>query len=171
MTQQQTEQKNSTQAWEKAREETKQLIQPQQKHRLTLLNTLIGTTFVAALVVILYFFYLLFYPFTPLTIKSVSVTTPTVQQGQTAIYRISSCKNTMDTPVVYKKIVSPTTAEALTTSQGVVSPGCSTKDVPFHILSGTPPGKYYLYTEVTYQVNAVRDIHIYWKAGPFEVTK
>lgn len=73
--------------------------------------------------------------------------------------------------MIYQKIVSGDTAEALPSVEGVIQPGCNTTQVPLHIPSGTPAGKYTLYTEVIYDVNALRTIHVYWHAGPFNVTK
>jgi hypothetical protein len=164
------QQQNSSDANDKARNQTKLLLATPSKKRFTPLNSLIFGTFGGAIILILYFFYLLFYPFNPLQVKSVSVVTPTIPSGGTLIYKIDSCKKTQDTPQVYKKISNSTTSEALPTAPGVLSLGCSTKQVPVHILAGTPPGRYMLYTEVVYQINAIRDIHIFWQAGPFTVT-
>lgn len=143
---------------------------PPSKHRFTFLNVMSFTTFTLGIILILYFFYLLFWPFNPLTIKSTSIVTPNVKQGGTLIYKISSCKRTQDTPTVNKKIVSAMSSQSLPTVNGVVSPGCSTTQVPVHIIEGTPPGKYTLETEVVYHINGVRDIHVFWTAGPFNVT-
>jgi hypothetical protein len=161
--------KTSNEAYTKARTETKTLTTSSPTKKLTALNALVFGTFGLGVILIFYFFYLLFYPFNPLQVKSVSVVTPNVTAGGTLIYKIDSCKHTNDTPQVYKKISNATTSEALPTAPGVISPGCSTKQVPVHILAGTPPGQYMLYTEVVYQVNAIRDIHVFWQAGPFSV--
>lgn len=160
----------SDDAYQKAKAETKKLTEPKiPPKKFTLLNILIFGTFGGGIFIVLYFFYLLFWPFNPLTINSVKVITPSVKVGGAMVYDINSCKKAALTPTVYRKIVSSASAEALTTSPGVLSTGCSNKTVPVTIPTGTIPGTYTLYTEVVYHVNAVRDVHVFWQAGPFLV--
>lgn len=155
----------------KAIVDTKGLSIPEESARkVSLLNILALLMFSLGIGLIVYVIYLFAYPFNPLVIKNVTVTTPTVQAGGTMIYKITSCKNTQDTPMVYKKIVSADSSQSFPAVQGVVQPGCSTTQVPVHILAGTPPGEYRLYTEVVYSISALRQIHIFWHTGPFQVT-
>lgn len=141
------------------------------RRKLTLLNFLSYLVFGGAIVIVLYFFYLLFYPFNPLTINSVKIDSGSVVVGDSILYTINSCKHTNITPIVYRKITSTNVAESLMTSNGVLSSGCSIKTVPILIPKATPTGSYTLHTEVVYQVNAVRDIHVFWQVGPFQVTQ
>lgn len=161
----------SLKARAEAKAATKKLWEPQvPKRKVTLFNALGTTMFASGLALIIYVGYLLFYPFNPLTINSIKVMTPTVRAGSAMIYRISTCKNTQDTPTIYRKIVGTMGSAALPAVQGVVSPGCSVTNAFVVIPSGTPPGSYTLYTEVVYHVNALRDIHVFWHIGPFQVT-
>lgn len=150
--------------------ETSGFIPQEPKRKVNLLNALALLLLSLGIGLTIYIIYLVSYPFNPLTIKSVTITTPTIKAGGTLIYKINSCKHTRETPVVYRKIVSKTSSQSFPTTQGVVQPGCNTTQVPIQILADTPPGKYMLYTEVVYQVNPLRAIHVFWSAGPFMVT-
>jgi hypothetical protein len=168
MTKEQTE---SNRTREEARIDTVSLQVPTEpKRKVTTLNILTYSTFSAAIALVLYIFYLLLYPFTPLVIKSITIDTPVVKVNGSLIYTINACKNTRDTPTVYRKIVSGKTSESLPASPGVVSPGCETTKVPIHITPGTPTGTYVLYTEVVYHVSPFRDIHVFWHTKQFQIT-
>lgn len=139
--------------------------------RFKLLNGISIAMFSLGMALFVYVMYLMLWPVNPIVIHKVTIVTPTVPQGGTVIYRIDSCKHTDMTPTITQKIVSDTAAESIPSRPGTLSQGCSVKDVPLTIQPGTPPGTYTLYTDVMYQMNALRIIHVYWKAGPFTVTK
>jgi hypothetical protein len=164
------QQRVSTLAKNRAIKETAALTVPRTpKFKLTLLNILSYVIVVAAIALLGYVSYVLFYPFKPLVVNSVSITTPTVTPGGAIVYRINSCKNTNITPIIYKKIVSVSAAEAIPVTQGVLSKGCIIREVPMHIPMATLPGTYILYTDAVYQVSAIRVVHVYWHVGPFTV--
>lgn len=170
MTKQELE-RESQKARTEATAATRKLWEPQMpKRSVTLLNAMGYLMFGCGLGLIIYVSYLLLYPFMPLTLNGpVTIETPVVKAGSALVYQISACKHTPDTPTIYKKIVSAQYSEPYPAVQGVVVPGCTTTKVPLAIQTGTPPGKYMLYTEVVYHVNALRDIHVFWQAGPFQV--
>lgn len=165
------EQQNSADARREAKVGTDKLTIPTlPRRRLTILNSMMISVFGSILILILYIFYLLFWPFNPLTLKSVTVVTPVVNQGNALIYKINACKTTYDTPMVYRKIVSSALSEAIAETPGVIAKGCSDTKVVIVLPIGTPKGKYVLYTEVIYHVNPFRNIYYYWHTTPFEVS-
>src|ERR1700691_6226287 len=92
---------------------TSELGKGEPKKRFSFLNILAVTTFGLGTVLVLYIFYLMWWPNTPLVIKNVHIVTPIVKSGGTVIYSIDSCKYTQDTPQVYKKIVSSNVSESI----------------------------------------------------------
>jgi hypothetical protein len=137
------------------------------KSYITVINFIAFLMVSLSLLLIIY----VVWPFHPLTVKSTSIVTPNVKAGSSLVYKVDSCKNTPDTPTVYKKIVSAGYSESLPSSPGVIDEGCSDTKVVLPIPNGTPPGKYILYTEIDYSVNAIRTIRVFWQAGPFSVVQ
>lgn len=161
----------STRAKEQAETETAQLIIPTVPKTKTLcLNLFALITFTAGLIIIIYSAYLFFWPQHPLVVKSVAVITPVVKSPGSLTYRINVCKNTSLTPIVYRKIVQDNVGAVVPPSQGVATRGCRTTDVSIQVPAGIKPGDHYvLYSDITYHINALRDVHVFWHSQKFTI--
>lgn len=150
-----------------ATKETESLMKPKKTNRYFIPVATI--TFALASLLLIYGFYLLFWPITPLVVKSVVVDDPVV--GMSLTYKINACKNVSITPVLQRKIVSTSDANngaALLPSFGIANPGCRTTTVTV-IIPQVPPGEYILYGDADYRVNLLRDIHVQWQSQPFQI--
>jgi hypothetical protein len=145
-------------------------ISEKQSKKTDPLKALVAVVSLMFLLLFIYVCYLFFWPQNPLVIRSVAVITPVVKSPGTLTYQIDVCKNTSLTPVVNRKIVQGNNGVSLQTSQGLATKGCRIAKVTIQVPPGITPGDHYvLYSDITYHVNALRDVHVYWHSQPFQI--
>lgn len=166
---QQEQLKESKAARRKAIMETHQLSAPREgSHKV--LNFLLAILAILGIVLFADVFYMLAWPVHPLALHSVTMVGNSFSSKGSLTYKIDACKNTDVTPTVYRKLVGDHHGVPLLATQGVANRGCGVTFVTVKLTTGTPPGQYRLYTDVVYQVNVFRSVHVYWHTAPFEVT-
>ena len=138
--------------------------------KLKLLSFLIYFVFSGLAAIVFYTMYLYWSPQHPLVVYSAKIVTPVITSPGSLTYQIDACKNTDVTPIVFRKLVQNDAGASLLATQGLAVRGCGITNVTIPIPAGLKPGKdYILYSDIDYQVNALRTVHVYWHAGPVEV--
>lgn len=139
-----------------------------------LLYYLSVVTLLAGVGLLVYLFYLLFYPFTPLVVHSFIVTSKTVKPGEPIYYKVDFCRNTDIASIAYRSLVSTSNRGytiALPIVSGNTKVGCRVSTNFLQIPLGTPLGTYYLQGDTTFPVNYFRTIRVHYKTNVFEVVK
>ena len=117
-----------------------------------------------------YLAYLLIYPFRTLDVSNAyAINTP--KAGETLLYKVEYCKYTKAPATVFRTLhtVDETAIIPFQSVSTITVTGCNVVSVPLQLYSTVPPGEYYLFVDVVFSINAIRDIHYQFKTTPFKI--
>lgn len=141
--------------------------------RLKFLSRIATVVFLLLSLLVFYCAYLLFRPYYP--IKIVNVGTPTLVtagESKSAQYSLSYCKRTTAVSEVYRQLIGADNninSFAFPAIEGTSSFGCKTSKVTVPIPAGVPNGKYQLHVDLSYPVNPIRHVHVYYNTPTFAI--
>jgi len=119
---------------------------------------------------VIYLGYLMIYPFKTLEVYSaVAINEP--KAGEVLLYEVDYCKYTTAPTIVYRTLrsVDEKSMIPFPAVDTITSTGCKKTSIPLQLLDTVPAGKYYLNINITFKVNAFREINYQFKTKPFNV--
>jgi hypothetical protein len=116
--------------------------------------------------------------FSPVTViepnrQPYKVTTKRVQVGKQLVYVVDACKYMNVSAVVGRAFVAtPSGTIYPAVSDGShVREGCGKSPVSMTVPAFLLPGRYYLHLDITYKINALKDVAYHFKTEEFEIVR
>lgn len=129
-------------------------------------------TILAAIGIMLYAAYLLFYPFHPFILnrEPAEVLTKKVTAGQDLIYKVDYCRHGAGSGKVTRTVVGDTFIP-IPLVETVTKEGCGSNAIHLPIPEGSTPGTYHLEVSAEFHPNALRSIVIRFQTEDFQIVK
>ncbi len=119
---------------------------------------------------IIYLAYMLFYPFTIMTVESMTVINSPVQAWETMIYRVKYCKKVDVPTLVYRTFYWPDGIQMPSPAiMSTTTPWCKDVLVPIQTYNTMKPWFYNVRSNVELRINALRTEYINAETDMFEI--
>ncbi len=126
-------------------------------------------TIISAICLIIYFFFLMYWPAKIVDIHSPShVTTPVIERGGLLEYDVEVC-NYVDARVTISRRLSNEIVYSLPSITDYVEKGCKVTHRALTIPAEIPAGKYKLTVCADYEINRIRKVSVTWETEEFEI--
>jgi len=119
---------------------------------------------------VIYLGYLMIYPFKTLEVYS-AVATNEPKAGEVLLYEVDYCKYTPAPAIVYRTIrsVDEKSIIPFPSVDTITDIGCKKTSIPLELLDTIPAGEYYLSVNLSFKVNAFREINYQFRTEPFNI--
>jgi|GEM_PF-1254715 hypothetical protein len=120
----------------------------------------------------IYVTFLLFWPYTPITINSIEIVNKDgiVTTGEDLIYEVNLTKtHTYPCLAVTRQLIDGFVLTLAPIKGSNMPLGTYSKQIPVNISENAAPGTYYLHWSATYQVNHLRTITVSFDSPKFEI--
>jgi hypothetical protein len=137
---------------------------------MKIFNYLSYITILLAIALLMYFYYLMFWPVTVIkaNVQPYKVITPIIKVGGNLTYQVDACKSTPLMASVIRTFEDDIAYPSITSSNNIPA-GCHKTNVTIPVPLYIPPGKYYIKLDAVYQINAFRHIETHFKTDTFQI--